>query len=200
MTSQAGNADVKWRRAIVGGVLVAGLMSGFGVSTAFAQPAEPTDPAPRSCTGEDCSRDAETAAAASAGCEPDDKKCADAANAPKRINADQILMTIHEQYRQGDGGGQISKLIDDAVKLRQQGFRPSNANAEALQAGLDARPNQTPLVEALKSTIAYQRKLQAQQQIAAQEQGPVAGPVPVLPGGSSVQAPAGPGTMTIPLG
>ena len=181
MASDNGRAHVGWRRAIVGGMLAVGLVSGFGVSAAYAQPADPTDPAPRSCTGDDCSRDAEAAAAAAAGCEADDKKCFDAANTPKRINADQILMAIQEQYRQGDGGGQISKLIDDAVKLRQQGFRPSAANAEALQAGLDARPNQTPLVEALKSTIAFQRKLQAQQQMNAQQQGPVAGPVPVIP-------------------
>lgn len=182
MTSQTGKAHVDWRRALVGGVLAVGLMSGFGASTAFAQPADPTEqPAPRSCTGDDCSRDAEAAAAAAAGCEPDDKKCAAAANAPKTVNADQILMAIHQQYQQGDGGGQISILIDDAVKLRQQGFRPSAANAEALQDALDHRPNQTPLVEALKATIAYQRKLQAQQQMSAQQQGPVAGPVPVIP-------------------
>lgn len=164
MTSQTGKARVDWRRAVVGGFLAVGLMSGFGVSPAFAQPAEPAGPsaADGSCTGADCSRDAEAAAAAAAGCEPDDTKCSDAANAPKKVNADQVLMLIHEQYRQGDGGGQISVLIDDAVKLRQQGFRPSNGNAEALQAALDQRPHQTPLVEALRSTVAYQRKLQAQ--------------------------------------
>ena len=32
MTSQTGNARVDWRRAVVGGVLAVGLMSGFGVS------------------------------------------------------------------------------------------------------------------------------------------------------------------------
>jgi hypothetical protein len=209
MTSQTGKARADWRRALVGGLLAVGLMSGFGVSTAFAQPAEPAGPsaADDNCTGDDCTRDAEAAAAAAAGCEPDDKKCSDAANTPKKVNGDQILMAIHEQYRQGDGGGQISKLIDDAVKLRQQGFRPSNANAEALQDALDARPNQTPLVEALKSTIAYQRKLQAQQQMAAQ-QGPQAGPVPVIPPAANTGPQAGqntnPGTtsgsINIPLG
>jgi hypothetical protein len=201
MASQSGKTRVDWRRAIVGGVLAVGLMSGFGASTAFAQPAEPAGPsAPDdNCTGDDCTREAEAATAAAAGCEPDDNKCAEAANTPKRVNADQVLTLIHEQYRQGDGGGQVSKLIDDAMKLRAQGFRPSSANAEALQDALDARPNQTPLVEALKSTIGYQRKLQAQAQMSQQEQGPVAGPVPVIPGGS-MQAPAGPGTMTVPLG
>jgi hypothetical protein len=181
MTSQTGRARGGWRRAIVGGVLVVGLMSGFGVSTAFAQPAEPAGPAAAdgSCTGDDCTKAAEAAAAAAAGCEPDDKKCSAAVNSPKRVNADQVLMAISQQYQQGEGGGQISKLIDDAMTLRQQGFRPSNGNAEALLVALDRRPNQTPLVDALKATVAYQRKLQAQ---AAMSGGGT--------GGSTSQAPA----------
>jgi hypothetical protein len=69
------------------------------------------------------------------------------------------------------------------MKLRMQGFRPSNANAQALQEALDDRPNQTPLVEALKATLQYQRKLQAQQQMAAQQQQQSGGNVPVIPGG-----------------
>lgn len=184
MASQNGKARADWRRAVVGGVLAVGLMSGFGVSTAFAQPADPTDqPAPRSCTGDDCTRDAEAAVAAAAGCEPDDKKCSDAANTPKKLNGDQILMQIYQQYSQGDGGGQISTLIDDAVNLRKQGYGVSQSNAEALQDGLNRRPNQTALIEALKSTIQYQRKIQAQQQMAAQEQQQSGGNVPVIPGG-----------------
>ncbi|MGZ5364550.1 MAG: hypothetical protein ACXWZR_11225 [Mycobacterium sp.] len=177
MTSQTGKARVDWRRAIIGGVLAAGLMSGFGASTAFAQPAEPAGPG--SCTGDDCARQAEAAAAAAAGCAPDDTKCSAAANAPKRVNADQVLMAIHQQYSQGDGGGQISILIDDAMKLRQAGFRPSNANAEALLVALDKRPNQTPLVDALRATVAYQRKLQTQTAMAGSDTG-----------GSTPQAPA----------
>jgi hypothetical protein len=180
MTSQTGKARVDWRRALIGGVLAVGLMSGFGVSTAFAQPAEPAGPSAtdNSCSGDDCTRAAEAAAAAAAGCEPDDKKCADAVNAPRRVNGDQVLMAIHEQYHQGDGGGQISKLVDDAMNLRTQGFRPSNANAEALLAALDARPNQNPLVEALKATVAYQRKIQMQ---AAMSGGSTGGSTPQAP-------------------
>ncbi|BBY83761.1 hypothetical protein H7I53_20425 [Mycolicibacterium pulveris] len=172
MTSQTGTTRGRWRRFVVagvaGGAMVAGLVS--GAATASAQPAEPTieteaptpvAEAPRSCTGDDCSRGA-----------PE----------PAKINADQVLLQIYNEYAQGDGGGQVSKLIDDAVKLRRQGFRPSNANAAALADALERRPNQTPLVEALKNTIAYQRKLQAQAAMTAQQQGPVAGQVPVLPG------------------
>ncbi|SUA34096.1 Uncharacterised protein [Mycolicibacterium smegmatis] len=61
------------------------------------------------------------------------------------------------------------------MKLRQQGYRPSNSNATALAEALDKRPNQTPLVEALKSTLSYQRKLQAQNQASVTSGGVTAG-------------------------
>ncbi|MGV0718979.1 hypothetical protein ABQE93_26625 [Mycolicibacterium sp. XJ662] len=176
MTSQAGSNRDLWRRLVVtpvaAGAMVAGMLS--AAATAGAQPTEPTteptatetptaaaEDAPRSCTGDDCSRG-----------QPE----------PEKVSADRVLMQIYTEYAQGDGGGQVSKLIDDAVKLRRQGFRPSNLNAEALANALEYRPNQTPLVEALKNTIAYQRKLQAQAALTASQQGPVAGPVPVIPG------------------
>ncbi|MGE2691800.1 hypothetical protein [Mycolicibacterium pulveris] len=172
MTLQAGSNRDLWRRLVITpvatGAMAAGLLA--GAATAAAQPAEPTttetptaaaEDAPRSCTGDDCKRG-----------EPE----------PAKVNADQVLMQIYTEYAQGDGGGQVSKLIDDAVNLRRQGFRPSNANAEALAAALEYRPHQTPLVEALRNTIAYQRKLKAQAALSASQQGPVAGPVPVIPG------------------
>jgi len=199
MTSQTGKAHVEWRRAVVGGVLAIGLMSGFGMSTAYAQPDDPSNTASdtrapgESCTGEDCKKPIEGQPQASE--EP-------------AMTADQALMIIHNEYNLGDGGGQLSTLIDDVMKMRAQGFKPSQANKDAIQDALDHRPNQTPLVEALKATLAYQRKLQAQQQMAAQQGGPVAGPVPVVPpvngGVPHNQMPQnqnqGSGTMTIPLG
>lgn len=201
MTSQTGKAHVEWRRAIVGGVLAIGLMSGFGMSTAFAQPdsdtsntASDTRAPGEPCTGDDCSKPIEG--------QPQ------AADAQPAMTADQALMIIHNEYNLGDGGGQLSTLIDDVMKMRAQGFKPSQANRDAIQAALDKRPNQTPLVEALKATLAYQRKLQAQQQMNAQQQGPVAGPVPVIPpvngGVPHNQMPQNQGTqgpsINIPLG
>jgi hypothetical protein len=201
MTLQTGTDRMNWRRAVIGGlasgVLAAGLMTGFGASTAFAQPAEPSEPdtqtadtrnAGDNCTGDDCAKP--VAGEAPVEC-PEGMECNEDGEAtPQRANADQLLSQIYAEYSQGDGGGQISKLIDDAMKLRAQGYRPSGANATALQQALEFRPNQTPLVEALKETISYQRKLQAQAAMNTQQQGPIAGPVPVIP----------PGTMTIPLG
>jgi hypothetical protein len=99
------------------------------------------------------------------------------------MTADQALVIINNEYAKGDGGGQLSALIDDVMALRAQGFKPSNANKLAIEDALAHRPNQSPLVEALKTTLQYQRKLQAQQQMAAQQQQQSGGAVPVIPGG-----------------
>lgn len=79
-----------------------------------------------------------------------------------RISPDQVLMMISQQYQTGRGGGQVSKLIEQVMNLRARGIRPSIANTQALAAGLDARPNQKPLIDALQSTLTYQRKVLAQ--------------------------------------
>ena len=75
-------------------------------------------------------------------------------------NAD-VLDDIGVKYMQGAGGGQISNYIKEALTLRALGFKPSKGNLEELQAGWDYLPNQSRLVDALKDTVAYQRKLQA---------------------------------------
>ncbi|MGV0792129.1 hypothetical protein [Mycolicibacterium sp. XJ1819] len=190
MATQTGEQRFDWRRAVGGGLaagaVAAMLATGFGASTALAQPAQPTETespsvpagtrAPgQNCTGDDCSKPV-------AGQQQ-------AESEPQKVSADQLLAEIYQQYRQGDGGGQVSKLIDDAMKLRAQGFRPSQENAEALADALDRRPHQTPLVQALRETIAYQRKQQAQ---AAMSQGGGGGPVPVILGPNA--------GISIPLG
>jgi hypothetical protein len=69
---------------------------------------------------------------------------------------------------------------------------------------MNRRPNQTPLVEALKETIAYQRKQQAQAAMSTKGNGAGSGgPVPVYtPPSGNIQLPAGPGNagITIPIG
>lgn len=97
------------------------------------------------------------------------------APAVPRVSPDEVLAQIANDYATGRGGGQVSNLIHDVMKLRQQGYRPSNSNATALAEALDKRPNQSPLVEALKSTLSYQRKLQAQSQASAPSGGVTAG-------------------------
>jgi hypothetical protein len=198
MTLQTGKDRFAWRRAVIGamagGVLAAGLTTGFGAPMAFAQPDDQTDTASDTrapgdnCTGDDCAKPVEGETTAAAECPEGDEECA---GAQVTMTADQALAIIATEYQQGDGGGQLSMLIDDVMTLRAQGYRPSNANKLAIQDALEHRPNQTPLVEALKETLAYQRKLQAQAAMNTQQQGPVAGPVPImLPNGG----------MTVPLG
>jgi hypothetical protein len=81
----------------------------------------------------------------------------------QQVSPDQVLMMISEQYQTGSGGGQVSKLIEQVMTLRQRGVRPSTANSQALLEGLNARPNQKPLIEALQSTLSYQRRMINQQ-------------------------------------
>lgn len=120
------------------------------------------------------------------------------------MTGEEALAIIQQDYDTGAGGGQLSNLVHEVLVLRNLGFRPSNANKNAIVAALDKRPNQAPLVEALKSTIAYQRKAQAQS-VAQQQQGAQPGfaiggaPAPfdqggvILggPGGSSINMPVG---------
>ena len=75
-----------------------------------------------------------------------------------------VLDDIDAAYDTGSGGGQVSNLIHEALKLRALGFMPSRGNYADLQDGLNRRPNQGPLISALKSTVDFQRKTQARTQ------------------------------------
>jgi hypothetical protein len=132
------------RRAVTSGL--AGAAIAAGLSAGFLSPtalADPADPATQ----------------------------ADAPPTPT-MTADQALAIIASDYDMGAGGGQLSTLIHDVLTLRAQGFKPSNANKLAIEAALEKRPNQVPLIEALRSTLVYQRKLQAQTQNANSGQQP----------------------------
>ena len=140
MTLQTSNL----RQLVAGSALAASLLTGFGVATASAEPGE-------SCTGAECAKNDPADATAQTG-------------TPPAMTADQVLAIIDQDYDTGAGGGQLSTLIHDVLKLRAQGFKPSNANKDAIVKALDYRPNQQPLIDALKETLAYQRKMQALQQ------------------------------------
>ncbi|MFG1934203.1 hypothetical protein ACGFK1_26705 [Mycobacterium sp. NPDC048908] len=144
MTLQTGNLRRPVTGALGGSAVVIGLLMGVGVAPAFAEPGQ-------SCTGAECAKNDPAAASAPA----------DAAPA---MTADQVLAIIDQDYDTGAGGGQLSQLIHSVLQLRAQGFKPSNANKDAIVKALDYRPNQEPLIEALKDTLAYQHKMQALQQ------------------------------------
>jgi hypothetical protein len=124
------------------------------------------------------------------------------APAEPTMTGDQALVLLQEQYDTGAGGGQVANFVHEVLVLRNLGFRPSKSNQEAIVAALEKRPNQAPLVEALKSTVAYQRRIQSQ---AAGQQGAQPGfaiggaPAPFNqgtpifggPGGSSINMPNG---------
>jgi hypothetical protein len=75
-------------------------------------------------------------------------------------NAD-VLDDINAQYDTGSGGGQVSNLIHTAMKLRSLGYVPSKGNVEDLQAGMDSRPNEMPLINALQDTVQYMKREQS---------------------------------------
>ena len=75
-----------------------------------------------------------------------------------------MLAIIYRDYDIGAGGGQLSTLIHSVMQMRSQGFMPSKANKDAIVAALDHRPNQGPLVQALKETLATQQKQMAQKE------------------------------------
>jgi hypothetical protein len=173
MTSQtSGN---RWRRAVTrtvaGSALAAGLLAGVGAPSALADP--PVDP------------NADPAAA-------------DAAAPAPQMTADEALAIIDKEYDTGSGGGQLSTLIHSVLQLRAQGFKPSNANREAIIAALDKKPDQMPLIDALKNTLAYQRKLQARANGAPSSGGISAGINQTGPG--QVPIPGAPGIPGISLG
>ncbi|CDP89515.1 MULTISPECIES: hypothetical protein [Mycolicibacterium] len=174
----SGSGRHSWRRVVTGAMTGGALAVGLlaGVGAPTAA-ADPAEPTPQ----------------------------ADAP-APRQMTADEALAIIAKDYDTGEGGGQISTLIHDILKLRQQGYKPSNANREAITEALDKRPNQVPLINALKSTLSYQRKLQAQSQAQLPQQsglnpgvGQFPGGIAPIPGGAGVQ-PGPSGGIQIPLG
>ncbi|MET0700245.1 MAG: hypothetical protein ABWY93_11305 [Mycobacterium sp.] len=81
------------------------------------------------------------------------------ADAAPPQTADQLLAMIGQEYDTGAGGGQVSNLVHAVLQLRAQGVKPSETNRAELADALNYRPNQVPLINALKSTLAYQQKV-----------------------------------------
>jgi hypothetical protein len=72
-----------------------------------------------------------------------------------------VLADLDHQYDIGSSGGQISQLVHSVVKLRSQGYGPSKGNMADIQAAMDQRPNEMPLIKALKATVAFQTRNQS---------------------------------------
>jgi hypothetical protein len=164
-------------------------------TTAAAAPAKPTAlpptgaPAPTVAVAGGAAAGAEAAASAAA-----------ATVAAGAAQGD-VLDELAEQYAVGSGGGQLSNLLKTSLKLRSMGFKPSKQYLEEIKEAMTHRPNQLPLIGALKDTIAYQQKIAAQMQILQSAQakggsgmasgaGSAPGPANVAP-----QAPQGTGAV-----
>jgi hypothetical protein len=159
MTSQTGK-NHHLRRAVTGAVatsaMAVGLLAGVGSPAALAQP-EPTPVT--------------------------DAPPNEQAEAPQ--TADEVLAIIQRDYDLGAGGGQLSNFIHEVLVLRSLGFMPSKANKDAIVEALDHRPNQTPLIEALKDTVVYQRTLQARAAAAGAPPGGFTAGINQLPPGQT---------------
>jgi len=160
---------------VAGGVLAVGLVLGAGSAVGHADPTDvptvpnlPVDAAaivPNGVTGEAARAAAagpaaaDPAAAAPAAADPAAPGAAP--EAPPQT-ADEVLAIIYRDYDTGSGGGQLSNLIHSVMQMRSQGFKPSKASQDAIVKALDYRPNQGPLVQALKETLADQTKQKKQ--------------------------------------
>lgn len=131
------------------------------VGTASADPSLVPTPAPKPTVAlEGGAAAANTSTAATA---------ATAATATAAAAGD-VLDLLAEDYAVGAGGGQLSNLLRVSLKLRAMGFKPSKPYLEEISAAMKYRPNQGPLIAALKNAIAYQQKIRAQTQVLQQAQ------------------------------
>jgi hypothetical protein len=108
-----------------------------------------------------------------------------------------VLDDINAEYDTGSGGGQVSNLIHTAMKLRAAGFVPSKGDMADLEAAMGKRPNQVPLIDALQSTVSYQKRSQQRSAPQAPAVNPGTGITPWNPG--QVPDPNGAPSINIPL-
>lgn len=162
MTSQT-SRNTGWRRAVTG-ALASGALA-VGMLVGVGGPAALADPA-------------------------DTTDSASGAAAPPQMTADQALAIIDSEYDTGSGGGQLSNLIHEVLKLRAQGYLPSKGNRESIEAALDKRPNQAPLIAALNETLSFQKRNQLRAASQAPQQSAV-NPQIINGGGGPLPAPGG---------
>ncbi|MBU3751077.1 MAG: hypothetical protein FGM52_11620 [Mycobacterium sp.] len=154
MTASFGDRRRAMSQSIAGlGIAAATLLGSSG--PALADPSVVPTPTPKPTVV------AEGAAAAGAA----------TATATAAPSSGDILDKLADEYMIGAGGGQLSNLLKVSLKLRGMGFKPSKQYLDGIEAALKYRPNQLPLISALKDTIAYQQKLRAQMEILSQAQG-----------------------------
>lgn len=173
------------RRAMLNGIagvaVVGGLVVG-SVGTAFADPetapTTTTSPSPIPVASEAAgpkalapsTAPAPTVAVAGGAAAGAAASAAAATAAAAAATQGDVIDQLAEEYAVGSGGGQLSNLLKTVLKLRSMGFKPSKQYLDEITEAMTHRPNQLPLIGALKDTIAYQQKIAAQMQILQQAQ------------------------------
>jgi hypothetical protein len=108
-----------------------------------------------------------------------------------------VFDDIANEYAHGAGTGPVANLVVQSIKLRQMGFKPTQANVAEVTDALNDRPNQTPLIKALQQTVDLQNHLMQQQQAIQGGNNPVTIGInqydPSSPGGIT----AGPGGINV---
>ena len=146
-----------WLRRTLSGIAGAAIVAGMTAGTAGADPSLVPTPVPQptvALEGGAAQANPTTTATATA----------------TAATAGDVLDVLAEEYAVGSGGGQLSNLLKTSLKLRAMGFKPSKPYLDELTTAMTYRPNQGPLIAALKNTIAYQQKFRAQTQVLQQAQ------------------------------
>jgi hypothetical protein len=122
---------------------------------------------------------------------------------PATAHAD-VIDDLAQEFSTAAGAGQVSNLLNQSMRLRAMGFRPTKGEITSIQDALNYRPNQTPLIRALQDTVAGQQKLKQRADATGQQPFTIGvnqydpnnpGGVGVGPGG--VQIGGGSGSYTI---
>jgi hypothetical protein len=82
-------------------------------------------------------------------------------SAPGMARAD-VIDDLANEFTTASGGGEIPSLLNQSVKLRNAGFKPTTGELNAIEDSLKQRPNQTPMINALKAAVAGQTHRMAQ--------------------------------------
>lgn len=116
-------------------------------------------------------------------------------SAPGMARAD-VIDDLSVEFTTASGGGEIPSLLNQSQHLRNAGFKPTTGELNAIQDAEKYRPNQTPMINALKAAVAGQTHRMAQAQAGADKGGYTIGINqynPYSPGGIT----AGPGGVNL---
>ena len=116
-------------------------------------------------------------------------------SAPGMARAD-VLDDLANEFTTAAGGGQVSTLLNQSLRLRAMGIQPTAGELAAIEDSMKYRPNQTPMIKALSATVQGQTHRLKQAQAGNQQPGYTIGVNqydPNNPGGVSL----GPGGVNL---